>query len=341
MIAREIGLWCKEKLGAMGSAIFRGLKSAWRWLLGLLGTVSNNTWRKVAVVIPFILLLYILIGMVVENRVDDTVNPEYETPHGGSKAVSAMVYLVKREAQDHNWLPNDPIFLPGWWLDNTPNYQRGIISALSRFGFELRDQLGRIRGSSAEDDLLVKAAGNLAKEPDRWVIDFSTSLLPTTASDTYYREAIKDLKTYNQKVAAGEAVFDQRSDNLLSTLDRIALDLGASSAALEDYIGNNSGGFLPDFGVDDLFYQTKGQVYAYLLVLTALQEDFSAVITDRQLADLYGELLKSLTDAATLDPLIVTNGAKDGVLANHLSMQGFYLLRARTQLRELTNILRQ
>jgi hypothetical protein len=38
--------------------------------------------------------------------------------------------------------------------------------------------------------------------------------------------------------------------------------------------------------------------------------------------------------------LIVWNGYPDGLLIpNHLAAQGFYLLRARTQLRELTSIL--
>ena len=45
--------------------------------------------------------------------------------------------------------------------------------------------------------------------------------------------------------------------------------------------------------------------------------------------------LESLREAAQLDPLIVTNGSPDGIFPNsHLTAQGFYLLRARTQLRE-------
>jgi len=44
--------------------------------------------------------------------------------------------------------------------------------------------------------------------------------------------------------------------------------------------------------------------------------------------------------AAQLDPWVVWNGYPDALLIpNHLLAQGFYLLRARTQLREITNIL--
>ncbi len=338
-MAQEIWLWFKEKLGAFFAMIGRGLRALWAYFTGWIATVSGSTWRKVALAIPLAFILYILIGMPIVHRVDDNLNLPTVTKPGGSRAVTDLIYLVRRETVDHGWTPNDPIFQPGWWLDNTPNYQTGMLGALSRFTFELRDQLGRTRGSSAVDKDLENAAGKFAIEPDRWVMDFSTSLLPTSPSDAHYREGIKLLESYNARLASGDAVFDRRADNLLATLDRIALDLGASSAALEAYIGEHSGGVMPDFGADDLFYQVKGQVYAYTVILEALREDFAKVIEDREISALYGELLKSLRAAATLDPLIVANGAIDGVLANHLSMQGFYLLRARTQLREVSNIL--
>ena len=44
--------------------------------------------------------------------------------------------------------------------------------------------------------------------------------------------------------------------------------------------------------------------------------------------------------ASQLDPWVVWNGWPDAFLIpNHLAAQGFYLLRARTQLRELSVIL--
>ena len=53
-------------------------------------------------------------------------------------------------------------------------------------------------------------------------------------------------------------------------------------------------------------------------------------------------MLESLRQAAGLDPLVVVNGATDGaVMPSHLASLGFYLLRARTQLREIVNILQK
>ncbi|TNE61495.1 MAG: DUF2333 family protein [Alphaproteobacteria bacterium] len=340
-MAGEIWLWIREQLARLRGAIGRAFGRLWRWFTGWLASISGPTWRKVALAVPGIFILYILIGMPLTHRVDDRLPLEVPGPNAGSRTVADIAYLVKRETVLHAWTANDPAFMPGWWLDNTPNYQKGIIGAVSRFTFELRDQIGRTRGSSSVDPDLESAAGNLSKEPDRWLIDFSTSMMPTRTSDSYYREAARSLDAYNARLAAGNAVFERRSDNLLATIDRIALDLGASSAALERYIGENAGGVLPDFGADDLFYQVKGQVYAYTVILTALRADYAKVIEDRELAQLYDELLKSLSAAAQLDPLMVTNGARDGILANHLSTQGFYLLRARTQLREVASILQK
>lgn len=338
-MAKEVWLWLKERIAAFLAGLKGLWVKLWRWFAGWLRTVSGSTWRKIVAGVPAAFFLYILIGMPVAHRIDDVLPLADTGPAGGAKSVATVSYLINREVKVHNWTPNDPFFMPGWWLDNTPSFQKGIIQALSRFSLELRDQIGRSRGSSAVDPDLQLAAGNLAKEPERWIVDFPTRLLPTTASHSYYREAVDQLEKYNARLASADAVFERRSDNLLATLDRIALDLGASSAALEQYISNNAGGFLPDFGADDLFYETKGQVYAYTVILLALEQDFAKVIGDRELASIYKELLHSMSSAATLDPLVVFNGASDGTLANHLSMQGFYLLRARTQLKEVTNIL--
>ena len=51
-------------------------------------------------------------------------------------------------------------------------------------------------------------------------------------------------------------------------------------------------------------------------------------------------MLDSMLKAAMLSPMVVVNGAPDAqIQPSHLASQGFYLLRARTQLREITNIL--
>ncbi|GAB6052514.1 hypothetical protein JCM17960_13340 [Magnetospira thiophila] len=286
------------------------------------------------------LLLYYPLGMLIIHTVDDDLDLQaVETPQGGSHAVAIAEALIARETDDHRWTANDPFFLPGAALDNMPHFQTGIIYALSRFAIEMSDHIGRMRGSSQVDADLDKAAGLLKYPGDVWWFDLSTSLAPTAASEAQYRSARRALHAYNGRLAAGNAVFERRADNLQVTLERIAADLGSASATIDQHL-DDGGGFFMDFQVDDIFYRNKGRLYAYYLLLRELEKDYANILAEKELAGPWSEMLDSLGDAATLQPLVVLNGAPDSqMIPSHIAAQGFYLLRARTQLREIANIL--
>ncbi|WP_420563793.1 DUF2333 family protein [Thalassobaculum sp.] len=292
------------------------------------------------IVLVVLVLLYYVVGAFVMHNIDDDPNFQaINEPEGGSHAVAATAALIDREVNTHFWTANDPFFYPSALLDNTPNYQQGIIYALSRFTIEMADQIGRTRGSSEVDADLDKAAGLLKYPGNVWIFDLSTSFLPTPASETQYRAASRALKAYNDRLAAGQAIFERRSDNLIATLDRIASDLGSASATLDQHLAKPRP-LLVDTKVDDIFYGVKGRLYGYAILLRELGRDFDGVIKDRQLRPAWDQMMQSLNQAAILDPVVVMNGAPDGAyFPSHLAVQGFYLLRARTQLREITNIL--
>ncbi len=254
-------------------------------------------------------------------------------------SVQIAIQLIQREVDLYGWTANDPFFQPTYGLDNMPNFQMGVISGLYRFSLELADQLGRTRGSSQVDEHLDKAAGLLKYAGDIWVFDISTSFLPTASSEKQYRAAMRALEAYADRLKKGEAVFERRSDNLLATLDRMAADMGSASAQIANF--NRDVGFFPfSLRADDLFYFNKGRLYAYYLILRELEYDFANVIQERDLTTAWQQMLESLRQAATLDPLIVTVGSASGMATpNHLTAQGFYLLRGRTQMKEITNIL--
>ncbi len=287
-------------------------------------------------------LLYYPIGMLITHGIDDDTNyqiPAAQISEGGSRAVAMAASLIQREVQENRWVANDPFFLPPAALDNMPNFQQGIISALARFAFELTDQIGRTRGTSQTDKDLQEAAGQLQYAGNVWVFDLSTSLAPTTTSEARYRKAARSLRAYNQRLANGEAVFERRADNLLATLDRFALDMGASSATLDRHIAEHAGELF-DTLADDVFYGVKGQSYAYYLIIRELGLDYANVLSDRELTNAWAKMLESLKHAAELSPMVVANGQPDSqAVPSHLAAQGFYLLRARTKIREITNIL--
>jgi hypothetical protein len=287
-------------------------------------------------------VLYYLLGMALVHRIDD--DPDFtasQMPEGASRSVATAAALIKRETMDHHWSANDPFFLPGSLLDNMPNYQQGVIYALSRYAVEMTDEMGRTRGSSEVDADLDKAAGLLKYPGNIWIFDLSTSLAPTASSVAQYKSARRALLSYNDRLSSGTAAFDARADNLQGTLHRITADLGSASANIDRHLAHPQPPFL-DTEADDIFYSIKGRLYAYSLVLRDLGVDFDKVIRDRDIATAWERMLNSLNAAAALDPLVVVNGAPDGLYwPSHLAVQGFYLLRARTQLREIITILQK
>jgi len=305
------------------------------------GKVRSRRFWIIISALGFVVLLWPLMA-VLTSKINDQMNLAAIAPDGGSASVAIAIALMEREVNSTGWVPNAPAFMPASMLNNMPNYQIGMVKALGRFAFELEDQLGRERGSSAADPDLEIARARLQYEPTVWIFKPGT-LWPTAPAEGQYRDAIASLKRYNLRLAAGNATFDTRPDNLMAVLDRIALDIGAMSAELDDRIDNRHKTLgLLDFKADKVFYRVKGNSYAYFMVLRALKTDFATVISERQTDRLYEEMLNELWRAASMRPLVVNNGTLSGqVFPNHLANQGFHLLRARTKLREITDILRK
>lgn len=301
------------------------MRTAWRW-----------GWRLLLV----LAILYYPVGALVVQDIDD--DPQFQArgvTAGESRAVATAADLVTREVDVHTWTPMMPFFMPSGLLDNMPNFQRGIMAALGRFSTELMDQLGRIRGSSQTDRDLEQARGFLNEQPNIWIWQPSVSFWPSATSAQKYRAGRDKLQSYNRRLASGQAVFERRADNLQALIDRIANDHGSDSAVIDQHMIEKAGDLF-DARCDDIFFFNKGRLYANYLLLRELGNDFENVIRERGLTTAWNGTVETFRIAAQLDPWVVWNGYPDGFLIpNHLAAQGFYLLRARTQLREISAIL--
>ena len=302
----------------------------------------RSRWRHVRTLVLAIVAIVVLYyggGMIVYHRVDDDMSFEAPVKAGESHAVAMAVALIHREVDQYHWIANDPFFYPTALLDNAPNYQMGIVAALSRFAIEMTDHIGRTRGSSEVDHDLDRAAGLLKYPGNVWVYNLATSVLPTASSEAQYRAAERALESYNTRLAGHQATFEARADNLQAYLERVAADLGSLSAILERRVREH-GGEIFDVHSDDVYYDTKGRLYGHYMIVREIGKDFQPVLDEKQLGPAWNQMLASLREAAKLQPLIVRNGAPDEMLQpSHLAAQGFYLLRARTQLREISDIL--
>lgn len=264
-----------------------------------------------------------------------------------SLLVDATSDLVDFNVNRNAWISSMLLYKLGFFgldwdrtpfFDNKAAFQRGVNQAVRRTAIELVDTLGRVRGTSQIDQDLQNARGNLQFDESTWYFGISP-FGPKTPTPSFYRAAIKDLKAFNARLEKCEAVLDARSDNLLLFVDRIANDIGATSAILRDRSERYDSGWF-DTRADDRFWFAYGQLYGYFGILTAAREDFKDVIEQRGLTQLWSELEDQLRAALRIQPMIVSNGAESGwLMPAHLATLGFYVLRVRSNLVEIRLVL--
>lgn len=284
---------------------------------------------------------------------DDATATDTQTDSHGTKTcrrsmiVEATGDLVDFNVNENAWISSMLLYKMGlfgipWdatpFFDNKAVFQRGVHQAVQRTAVELVDTLGRVRGTSEPDKDLQTARSDLQYNEFYWYWSFSP-FGPKTPTPAVYRTALKNLEKFNARLDNCDAVFDARADNLLSFLDRIAKDIGGTSAVLKERSENyNSGWF--DTRADDRFWFAYGQLYAYYGILTAARADFEDVIKQRRLEAIWDELEGQLRASLNITPYIISNGAEAGwIMPSHLATLGFYILRVRSNLVEIRTIL--
>ena len=175
-----------------------------------------------------------------------------------SVIVDIIADLVDFNVNQNAWISSMILYKLGlfgidWndtpFFDNKASFQRGVNQTVRRTAVELVDTLGRVRGTSQIDTSLQSARGKLQFDESIWYFSLRP-FGPKTPTPSFYRSAIKDLRAFNERLAKCEALFDARADNLLRFIDRIASDIGATSAILKDRSERyNSGWF--DTRADD------------------------------------------------------------------------------------------
>lgn len=264
-----------------------------------------------------------------------------------SAMVQVSADLIDKNVNQGTWLPSNPVYKGGlfftidWketpFFDNRAAFQLGINQAVRRTAIELVDRLGRVRGTSSINPNLQKAREAANYREDAWVFTISPPFLqPSTQAKL--REARGLLIAFNGELAVCKADFDTRADNLLQFLDRITGDIGSTSEILQRRMEDASAfGF--DRRADDRFWFTYGQLYAYHGILTAMRSDFRNVFAQRNLDALWDRVDSQLQSVLDTQPFIVANGSASSLIKSHMESIGFDLLRVRSNLVEIRDVL--
>lgn len=267
---------------------------------------------------------------------------------GRSAIADVSADLVDFNVNQNAWISSMILYKLGlfgidWdhtpFMDNKASFQRGINQAVRRTTTELADNLGRVRTTSQIDADLQDARGNMQFDEETWYFGLQP-FGPKTPTPSYYRDAITKLRSFNGRLEKCQAVFDARADNLKIYIDRIASDIGSTSALLKDRAENYNYGFF-DPRADDRFWFAYGQLYAYYGLMKAAEADFEDVLKQRNLTSLWHTMDAQFVSALKIQPWIIANSREDGILATHLTTMGFYVLRVRSNMVEISNVLAQ
>ncbi|MBP1853346.1 DUF2333 family protein [Rhizobium halophytocola] len=264
-----------------------------------------------------------------------------------SAIVTVAADLTDMTVNQNAWISSTLLYKLGFFgvdwdhtpfFDNKASFQRGVMQVVRRVSNEAADNLGRVRGTSGINSDLQDARGNMQFDEGTWYFGLDPFGFKTP-TPSYYRASINSWRKFNSDLETCKSVFDARADNLIQLLDRLGSDLGNTSDILrrrsEEF---NSGWF--DTRADDRFWFSYGQLYAQYAILTAARADFRDVVDQRKLGTVWDQMDNQLKGALRVQPAIISNGAEDGwLMPTHLATMGFYVLRVRSNLVDLKNVL--
>ncbi len=304
-------------------------------------------------------VFYYWIGALVVQRIAD--DPAFAPPaiaEGERETLAMVAALIVRETQTHHWVSNDPAFLPGWLLTRMAAFQQGIVGTLAHTMATMADQTHPGDAGALETDAgralwdglwsrreadraaaaatlhrdLRQAADLLASPGDAWILDLSKSFGRQPSAETQYGAARTLVESVNRRLADGSAIMPDNADLTTAIVDRFLVDLHAALSVVDARLDarppdpDRRGDGIPP---DAHYYDIKGRAYAMALILRALGRDTADRLSDPVLAEAWNRALAHLTTAATLRPLIVSNGALDALLPpNHWVAQGYLLQQA-------------
>jgi hypothetical protein len=252
------------------------------------------------------------------------------------------------------YLSND-ILLPGFWLDNIPNWEYGVLVQVRDLSRALRKDFSRSQSQSTQDKDLEIAEPQLHFDNDSWAV-------PSTESE--YRRGINALVNYSQRLANpvdDKSQFYARADNLSQWLLDVETRLGSLSQRLSASVGkrrlntdlagdtasrqstanaDDQEVKTPWTEIDDVFYEARGASWALLHIMKAIEVDFRTILEKKNALVSLRQIIRELE--GTQEPMwspIILNGSGFGLFANHSLVMASYVSRANAGISDLRALL--
>ncbi|MCL4503768.1 MAG: DUF2333 family protein [Deltaproteobacteria bacterium] len=213
------------------------------------------------------------------------------------------------------WRPNSILFGKLGLTDNVNNIQLGVLEVARRTIVVMNENMTRFATTEAYNPQVNEAMNYFMVSPDKY-------WFPSASGK--YREATHDLEIYIDGLHKGRSRFYSRVDNLIALLGNYKDLLGSSFHNLIK--DNEADGKAVSWWVsDDYFYFSRGIALGMAEMLDAVSKEFDQELQKKNSHKLLEEASHALHQAAHLSPWLVTNGDKDGWIANHRANMGTYI----------------
>jgi hypothetical protein len=240
---------------------------------------------------------------------------------GGEVFATTVIAIMEHELRGMTgWRPND-FFLwgPKLWADNNANRQLGIIQALRESVRVFKDHLTKV-SSNEFDPNLVAADTAFRNDAERlW--------LPS--AETKFREGIRHLQAYIDGLKTTpphSRPVNQRNVELIRLFQAWTDLLGDAHANL--YRQPES-----MWRTDDDFYHAQGFAHVMFYLVQAVGREYQHEFeTKPVMRTLFDEVAAALGQEAMMKPLVVLDGAPDGLFANHRRNLDAYITEARQKM---------
>jgi hypothetical protein len=331
-----------------------------------------STWKekglKWTIVLFFFTLVFLILLLMFfwssePDRFDVNTNAQTVAEEMGVNVVTGFTTTATLSRLVSTLLDKSGGFLendkmpPGVLMDNMPNWEFGVLVQSRDMALALRNDLSRSQSQSVEDNDLVNAATKFHTDTNLWILP---------PAESQYRDGIKSLNSYLKRLASpskSNAQFYARADNLVDWLGLVKRRLGSLSQRLSASVGkeqinidlagdaeakqstpNASSNYIKTswYKIDDVFYEARGQTWALIHLLRAIEKDFGSVLEKKNALISLRQIIRELegTQQAMWSPIIL-NGKGFGFVTNHSLVMASYISRANAALIDLESLLEQ
>jgi hypothetical protein len=189
-----------------------------------------------------------------------------------------------------------------------------------------------------------------SNDPYKWILP---------SAESKFKSGTQSLRDYEKRLMAQQANFYPRADNLNELLDQYISLLGGVNTRLshaprsknrviseetagdaftkgEKYVPTK----VPRRQIDDNFYFARGVAYGIRHMMIAMKYDFNNIFKIKNAEELLDRIIQ-LLDQSQFEPLVVLNGSRGSIFANH-SLQLMSLMEdTRQKMRSLQDMIRQ